>query len=332
VNTKNALFLALFLAACGGPEIEDEHFDETESTDALSATSPVPGRGITTPFGKPGSLWAAGYHTGDDYSAPTGTRVVATRGGRVVFAGWGGFGAAYGRHVIVETSGIRHLYAHLSGTSVSTGQQVSLGQKLGEVGATGNVTGPHLHYEERHSPYGYYDHRRPVFNKTAPASAPAPSRRGFKNWLYGTSHSDIRGLQRAMVSAGCSVGGTFTDHYGDQTKSAVACFQRKQGWSGSDADGIVGPVTAERAWLVGDVYVDRLHSGVNNSDSVRMLQQRLNEVRGSSLRITGDYDSTTKSAVAAWQRSIGDSGVGADGNMGPRQSERLFPGHRYVLH
>jgi peptidoglycan hydrolase-like protein with peptidoglycan-binding domain len=217
---------------------------------------------------------------------------------------------------------------HLSpARDVSVGQWVQQGQRLGAVGSTGNSTGPHGHYEERVSPYGYFNHRRPQFNRTAPA--PTPSRPGgFKNWVPGSSHADITGLQRALVSAGCDVVGKYTAFYGEGTKAAVACFQRKQGWSGSDADGVVGPMTAERLFLVGDVYVARLRHGVQDSDSVRQLQQRLNEVLGTSLPITGNYGDQTRDAAALWQRSI-DSGAAADGNLGPRQAERLFPSHRY---
>ncbi len=123
--------------------------------------------------------------------------------------------------------------------------------------------------------------------------------------------------------------GKYTDFYGPNTKSAVACFQRKQGSTGSDADGLMGPSTAERLWLTGSVDVSRLYSGTQNSDSVKRLQQRLNEVRKISLSISGDYGQATKDAVRAWQLSIGDSGSGADGNLGPKQAEKLFPDGRY---
>lgn len=327
---------ALVLALWGcGPEtidgtVEDEaHTEETAEAVAqeLSIPSPVPGYGVSTPFGRRGS-WAAGYHTGDDYAAPTGRAVVATRAGRVIGAGWNIWGPSYGLQVIVETNGVRHLYAHLSRRDVSVGQWVTQGQRLGAVGSTGNSTGPHCHYEERVAPYGYYNHRRPQFNRTAPPKTPSSSS-GFKSWVPGTSHADITGLQRALVSAGCDVAGKYTDFYGDGTRAAVACFQRKQGWSGSDADGVVGPATADRLNLVGDVFVARLRHGVEDSDSVRMLQQRLNEVLGTSLPITGTYGQLTQDAAQRWQRSIGDTGAAADGNIGPRQAERLFPSHRY---
>jgi murein DD-endopeptidase MepM/ murein hydrolase activator NlpD len=322
------LLASLHLLACGG-EAAHDHGDET-AAEAATATSPVPGRGVTTPFGRPGSLWAAGYHTGDDYAAPVGTRVVATRAGRVIAAGWNTWGAAYGQQVIVETDGIRHLYAHLSSLSVRTGDRVALGQELGRVGVTGNTTGPHCHYEERRAPYGYFDHRRPVFNKTAPGgSAPAPTTGGYLGWVFGRTSDDIAGLQRALASAGCAVDGGLSRTYDERTRRAVTCFQRRQGWSGADADGLVGPATAAKLFLVGDVYVDKLTTGTRGSDSVRMLQQRLNEVRHTALTISGTYDAATRDAVQAWQRSIGDSGRAADGNMGPSQSRLLFPAGRY---
>lgn len=125
---------------------------------------PLPGYVVTTPFGVPGS-WAAGYHTGEDYSThgSTGKRVEATRAGRVVGVGnvWG---SDYGKQVVVESGGVRHGYCHLSGIAVDVGDQVEAGGKLGESGNTGNSTGPHLHYEERTAPYGYADHRRPQFS------------------------------------------------------------------------------------------------------------------------------------------------------------------------
>ncbi|CAF1200388.1 unnamed protein product [Didymodactylos carnosus] len=129
---------------------------------AVYAHIPVPGKTVTTPFGKKGS-WAAGYHTGDDYACPTGTRVVAAASGTVKDVNWG---AAYGIHVVIESSDkVRHLYGHLSKKSVKPGQQIKAGQEIGKSGNTGRSTGPHLHYEERVSPYAYANHRKPTLNK-----------------------------------------------------------------------------------------------------------------------------------------------------------------------
>jgi murein DD-endopeptidase MepM/ murein hydrolase activator NlpD len=84
---------------------------------------------------------------GVDLAAPTGTRVLASGPGKVIFAkyGWNG---AYGNLVILQhANGTKTLYAHLSQINVSSGQQVDRGQVIGLVGSTGRSTGPHLHFE-----------------------------------------------------------------------------------------------------------------------------------------------------------------------------------------
>ncbi|NJP52123.1 peptidoglycan DD-metalloendopeptidase family protein [Streptomyces sp. SBST2-5] len=116
-------------------------------------SSPVPGGGVGTAYKVAGSMWSSGYHTGVDFSVPTGTSLKAVGAGTVVSAGWGG---AYGNQVVIKLNdGHYAQYAHLSSLSVSAGQTVSAGQQVGLSGATGNVTGPHLHFEIRTTPdYG----------------------------------------------------------------------------------------------------------------------------------------------------------------------------------
>lgn len=86
-------------------------------------------------------------HTGIDFKAPRGTRVEAAGSGRVVFAGRKG---GYGKMVEVDHGyGLVTRYAHLHRYSVSEGDHVEQGEKIGEVGSTGRSTGPHLHFETR---------------------------------------------------------------------------------------------------------------------------------------------------------------------------------------
>ncbi|WP_217145940.1 M23 family metallopeptidase [Streptomyces sp. AC627_RSS907] len=126
----------------------------TQSAGTASGyTSPVPGGSVGTPYHQSGSMWSSGYHTGTDFVVPTGTPLKAVGAGTVVSAGWGG---AYGNQVVIELAdGHYAQYAHLSSLSVSAGQSVTAGQQVGLSGATGNVTGPHLHFEIRTTPdYG----------------------------------------------------------------------------------------------------------------------------------------------------------------------------------
>ncbi|MFD8755873.1 peptidoglycan DD-metalloendopeptidase family protein [Kitasatospora sp. NPDC059577] len=98
-------------------------------------------------YGVAGSMWASGHHTGQDFVASTGTPLRAVANGVVVKAGNGG---AYGNEVEIKLAdGHYAQYAHLSVIGVKIGQTVTVGQQIGLSGATGNVTGPHLHFEIR---------------------------------------------------------------------------------------------------------------------------------------------------------------------------------------
>jgi murein DD-endopeptidase MepM/ murein hydrolase activator NlpD len=86
-------------------------------------------------------------HTGLDFRAQTGDPVRATANGKVVSSGWSG---GYGRMVEIDHgNGLSTRYGHLSEINVKVGDNVKIGQVIGEVGSTGRSTGPHLHYETR---------------------------------------------------------------------------------------------------------------------------------------------------------------------------------------
>jgi murein DD-endopeptidase MepM/ murein hydrolase activator NlpD len=86
-------------------------------------------------------------HAGVDFAGPVGTPLYATADGVVVHAGWA---SGYGRLVKIQHEfGIETRYAHMNRLNVRVGQRVSRGQRIGDLGASGRVTGPHLHYEVR---------------------------------------------------------------------------------------------------------------------------------------------------------------------------------------
>ncbi|MEU3843971.1 M23 family metallopeptidase [Streptomyces sp. NPDC028635] len=100
---------------------------------------------LTSRFGQAGSMWSSGYHTGLDFAAPTGTLIKAVHTGTITEAGWAG---SYGyRTILTLDDGTELWFCHQSSISVSVGQKVATGDVIGRVGATGNVTGPHLHLE-----------------------------------------------------------------------------------------------------------------------------------------------------------------------------------------
>jgi len=118
----------------------------TGSTGSSTATMtfqwPVPG-------GRTISRWGASrgsrVHQGHDIGAPHGTNVVAGESGTVIVTS---YGSGYGYYVTISHGGgISTLYSHLSSYIVSVGDTVTRGQVIGYVGATGNATTPHLHFE-----------------------------------------------------------------------------------------------------------------------------------------------------------------------------------------
>lgn len=109
---------------------------------------------ITSRFGSRGG----GLHSGIDIAGRVGNPVVAAEAGTVIRAGWY---SGYGKCIdISHGSGVVTRYGHLSSINVSSGQVISQGEFIGEVGNTGRSTGPHLHFEvivngTAHNPLNY---------------------------------------------------------------------------------------------------------------------------------------------------------------------------------
>ncbi|MFF9192485.1 M23 family metallopeptidase [Streptomyces rochei] len=130
-------------------EAKERAAREAERKRLNTFVAPIAASYVSTAYQAGSSLWSSGSHTGIDFHASTGTTVHAVGVGTVVEAGWGG---AYGNQVVIKMhDGTYTQYGHLSSIGVSVGQSVSAGQQIGLSGATGNVTGPHLHFETRTS-------------------------------------------------------------------------------------------------------------------------------------------------------------------------------------
>lgn len=101
---------------------------------------------LTGRFGQYSGLWAT-FHTGLDFACANGTPIHAIMNGTITSVGWGG---SYG-NLTQETlaDGTVVYYAHQSAFGVTVGEKVTRSEVIGYVGATGNVTGPHVHLEIR---------------------------------------------------------------------------------------------------------------------------------------------------------------------------------------
>lgn len=125
-----------------------------ESTDKpvetpATASAPITGVEAAQSYGNPGN-YTLGFHTGVDFTAKQGTPVKAVAAGTVVKSDTS---SSYGINVQIQhEDGTYSLYAHLSAKTVFPGTKVEAGRMIGNVGSTGNSTGPHLHLEIRTEP------------------------------------------------------------------------------------------------------------------------------------------------------------------------------------
>lgn len=153
--------LSLFQSAEAGPEeIEREsqaiaqliadHQDPRPAAEASALSWPTPGyTEVTSSFGprRHPILGALIDHAGTDIAAPARAPITAAGAGTVIVVS--DF-KAYGLVVVIDHGGgLATVYAHLSGASVEPGDPVARGDRIGLVGSSGQVTGPHLHFEVR---------------------------------------------------------------------------------------------------------------------------------------------------------------------------------------
>ena len=153
IRALSVVTAAVGVGLCGGAVLADGAIAGTVS--GVAFVKPVAYSWISLGFGCtsfgfepadhacPGGHW----HSGVDLAAARGTAVVATLPGitTVVLSATG-----YGLHVIIDHGGgLTSLYGHLDTAMITSGAYVLAGQVIGTVGATGNATGPHLHFEIR---------------------------------------------------------------------------------------------------------------------------------------------------------------------------------------
>lgn len=242
-------------------------------------------------------------HAGQDITGPAGTAIYAARGGTVhaagenVLSGRTGYGI-----VLAHGSGSYTYYGHLNAVHVSTGESVGAGAWIGDMGSTGNSTGPHLHFEVHSGGLGAITDPVPFMrNRGVDLGG------GWPTLDPGASGETVKVIQRLLTSRGADL--VIDGDFGTVTTDAVAAFQSDQGLV---ADGQVGPKTWPK-------LVRTVDAGSSPGDAVKAAQTALNK-HSAGLAVDGDFGSVTRAAVETFQ-SVNQLVV--DGECGPKTWEVL---------
>ncbi|MEV6162264.1 peptidoglycan-binding protein [Streptomyces sp. NPDC052052] len=261
-----------------------------------------PAQGYFPSGGYYGAARGAYAHAGQDVTNTTGTAVYAAAAGTVVRRGTAVLTGRTGNGLVISHGGGRYTYyGHLSVFRVALDAQVSAGQRIADMGATGNVTGPHLHFETHSGGLGTTTN--PV---TYLAARGVELGGGWPSIDPGASGATVKAIQYLITQRGTAL---VAD--GDYGSVSVAAVEKFQSAKGLVADGQVGPKT----W---PVLVYSLQEGSSGSH-VRGLQEMLNK-HSAGLVVDGDFGSVTTSAVRTYQ-SVNRLTV--DGQAGPKTWEAL---------
>ncbi|SFM43353.1 Putative peptidoglycan binding domain-containing protein [Gracilibacillus orientalis] len=261
------------------------------------------------------------FHAGVDLVKSHQAPIQAFTSGTVIYAGFGKSGTGlggYGNVVLIrDRSNRAQLYAHMDSVAVKNGQTVSQDQVIGYQGATGFVTGSHMHFEVRKKvetapPYGY--------RAAKPSSTLSPisyvkqfsQNENLKEKSNGTQ---VRNLQRELLKLGFNLNKYGADGvFGNETESAVKAFQRSEGIK---VDGIVGPVT--RARLNKNTTLVANYPGIikrgSKGEIVEIIQRKV------GAKIDGIFGPKTKQKVRQYQRR---KNIKVDGIVGPETWQKLF--------
>lgn len=131
-------------------QIKNSNYTDGDGNVTGNMIWPMPGYSMITTYFNKISGYNGRNHGGIDIAGSNiyGKNIVAADGGTVITAYWGHY--SYGNYVMIDHhNGLVTLYAHSSKLLVKTGQAVTKGQAIAEVGSTGESSGPHLHFEVR---------------------------------------------------------------------------------------------------------------------------------------------------------------------------------------
>ncbi|WP_329618078.1 peptidoglycan DD-metalloendopeptidase family protein [Streptomyces brevispora] len=250
-------------------------------------------------YGAPRGAYA---HAGQDVSNPTGTAVYAAAAGTVIRRGTNVLSGRTGNGLVISHGGgLYTYYGHLSVFRVSLNATVAAGQRIADMGATGNVTGPHLHFETHSGALGSTTNPVPYL-----AARGVDLGGGWPAIDAGAGGATVKAVQYLITQRGTAL--VADGDYGSVSVNAVKKFQSSRGLV---ADGQVGPKT----W---PSLVYSLQQGSSGAH-VSGLQVVLNK-HSAGLLVDGDFGPVVESAVRTYQ-SVNRLVV--DGQAGPKTWEAL---------
>ncbi|QKW50569.1 peptidoglycan-binding protein [Streptomyces buecherae] len=256
-----------------------------------------PARGHFPKGGHYGAPRGGGPHAGQDVTSSVGTAIYAAAAGTVIRRGSGVLGGRSGNGLVISHGGGRYTYyGHLHRFRVGLNAGVGAGQRIADMGATGNVTGPHLHFEAHSGGLGGVTN--PVSHLAARGVGLGG---GWPTLDPGAGGATVKALQYVLTRRGHEL--VADGDYGAVSVRAVRTFQSARELV---ADGQVGPKTWPHL-----VYTLRQgHSGSH----VRGLRTVLNK-HSAGLAVDGGFGSVTRTAVRAFQ---GANRLVVDGEAGPK--------------
>lgn len=256
-----------------------------------------PALGYFPSGGHYGAPRGSSSHAGQDVTNSTGTAVYAAAAGTVIRRGTAVVPGRTGNGLVISHGSGRYTYyGHLSVFRVSLNATVAAGQRIADMGATGNVTGPHLHFETHSGALG-----TTVNPVSYLAARGVDLGGGWSTIDPGAVGATVKAVQHLITQRGTTL--VADGDYGSVSVNAVKKFQAARGLV---VDGQVGPKT----WAS---LVYSLKQGSSGAH-VRGLQTALNK-RSAGIAVDGDFGSVTNSAVRTYQNV---NRLVVDGVAGPK--------------
>jgi len=233
-------------------------------------------------------------HSGIDIPDPQGAPIYAAADGKITHAGYGrGYGQAIFERFV---SGLQAVYGHTSKLLVRAGQAVRAGQMIGRVGATGNATGPHIHFEVANGGF-----------------AKASNRQFTLDWLRGASNSSANNADTGDTTSWVNPFAKLLDPFNKAKSNALSKLS-------SIKDSIYGQIVAATPGLVAKGISDKVADLIGRGESEAASPGSFGK---GSAKVYGRAGITARNAAAVLAPMFGFSGASTYPGHDPSEARAL---------